>query len=265
MFANDPTDKGNVKIFISDDRLIYKIYPYHFFDQDYKRKERCKERNESSAEKMMLNAYAKKMNVLGYGLCNDWQYFWTGTIDPKSYPANSFGDVSKLISAAFQRINRKFTGVKYLFILEKHKNGNYHAHGLCSLPGTVVNPNPVYIDSYGHKIRPSKSKFIQYGIDQNYYNLGLNTLSPVVDKGSVADYCIKYMVKMMASGSKFANTVFHSKGLQSFKIEYGCFIGDDFPSLLNVTAHDVRFGLNNIYEYKIKYYGNIKEISLQLK
>lgn len=266
MFANDSTDKGNVKIYISDDRLIYKIYPYRLSTlENTVKKTRSKERQATSSEKLLLNTYAKKMSILGLGLCNPWQYFFTGTIDPKSYPANSFEDVAKLISSCFQRIKRKYGDTQYVFILEKHKNGNFHSHGLCNLPGTVINPFPKYIDSYGKVIRPSKSKFIQWGIDQNYYNIGLNTISPIQSRGSVTDYCLKYMVKMMSTGSKFSSSVFHSKGLKQFQIEYGNFIGDSFPSVLGINAHNNSLVIDNIYQYNIKYYGNIKEITLQLK
>ena len=260
-------DLGNVKIFISDTRLIYKIYPYKFFDREYKHKPRSKDKTQTSENKMLINEYAKKMKILGYGLCNEWQYFFTGTIDPKVYKADSFESANKLISDQFRRIRRRYgSDVKYMFILEKHKNGNYHAHGFCNVPHQVVNVFPAYIDSYGRRITPSKSKFIQFGIDQNWYNLGLNTISPVVSKDSVSDYCVKYMIKMMSSGSKFANTVFHSLGLKSFTIERGSFIGDDFSSCLGIyTYNNNYYNLDNIYNYEIKTYSdNIKELTIKL-
>lgn len=267
MLANNE-NLGNVKIFISDSRLIYKIYPYGFFNQEYKHKKRSKKELECTEQKKMLNEYAKKMDVLGYGLCNDWQYFFTGTIDPRVYNAASFDSVSKLISECFYRIRKKYgKSVKYMFILEQHKNGNYHAHGFCNVPYEVINPNPLYINREGKRVRPSKSKFIQYGIDQNYYNLGLNTISPVINKDSVSDYCVKYMIKMMSHGSKFAQSVFKSKGLKTFEIQHGSFIGDDFKSCLGIYDYDNnKYGIENIYQYEVKSYGdNIKEITLHLK
>lgn len=267
MFANNET-LGNVKIFISDSRLIYKIYPYKFFDSEYKHKKRnIENRQQTSEEKKLLNAYAKKMDILGYGLCNDWQYFFTGTIDPKSYAANDFDSASKLISHEFYRMRQKSEQVKYMFILEKHKNGNYHAHGFCNVPSDIINYHPSYIDAYGRKIKPSPSKFITWGIDQCWYNLGINTISPVLSKDDATDYCVKYIIKSMECGNKWARSVFHSKGLKTFKIEYGSFIGDDFRSCLNVYSYDGnKYGINNIYQYDVKSYSdNIKEITLQLK
>lgn len=235
--------QGNVRLYVSDTRIIYRLYGFDIIT-DRVNYGRSKKSEKTTESKRKINLHNKKISLLGYGLCNDWQYFFTGTIDPKEYKADDYDTVSKLISDAFRQMRRRSDKVKYCFILEKHKNGNFHAHGFCNLPDEFVLPYSQYKQKDGYIVKPSKSKFLQFSIKQCIYKLGLNIISPIENKNSVADYCAKYIIKDIASGEAFSKSIFKSHGLKSFEIQYGSYIGDSwhcFPGITqeNYPVHDV--------------------------
>ena len=230
---------GNVRLYISDSRIIYRLYSFDLVT-NRPSSPRSENHNQTTEGKRQINLHNKKISLIGYGLCNQWQYFFTGTVDPKKYTASDFDTVSKLISSAFRDMRRRDSSVKYCFIMEKHKNGNFHAHGFCNLPDQFVLPYSQYKQDDGYIVKPSKSKFLQFSIKQSIYKLGLNVISPIQDPKSVADYCAKYIIKDIASGDSFSKSIFKSHGLKSFEIKYGnysganwhCFPGihqDDYP------------------------------------
>lgn len=252
---------GNVKIFVSQERLIYKVYPFDIItDRVGERKRKEKETREVQKA---LNLENKRIDLLGFGLCNKWQYFFTGTIDPEKYIASDYNVVSKLISHEFYKMRKKDKNVNYCFILEKHKNGNYHAHGFINIPGYMVNPFPYYERSDLKKIYPSKSKFIQYGIKQCFYSLGLNTISPISDLNNIADYCAKYMTKNISTGDYCAKSIFKSHGLKKFDIQYGSYLGDSFPSLDEIYQSE--YNCESVHHMKKFYNENIFTFEIKLK
>lgn len=216
---------GNVKIYFSDNRVIYKIYPFDII-LDRPKTERKDKEKETTAQQRRINLQNKKIELLGLGMCNKWEYFFTGTLDPKKFNTD-FDTVSKKISYEFKKMRRLSNKVEYCFILEKFKKGDYHAHGFVNIPDKfIVKHIPCYIQDDGYKVYPSKSRFIQWGIDQRYYSLGLNVISPIMSMNSVSDYCAKYIIKDPARGKKDSKSIFKSHGLNKFEVQYGNYIGD---------------------------------------
>lgn len=227
----------NVKIFSSPERIILKVYNYdlcpektsdQLFIENGKKNcpdiwtVRSVKTNKTTSHKQAINDYNKMLNFLGYGLNNEWDYFFTGTIDPQIYDASDFDTVSSLISECFRKMRSKYkSDFRYCFILEKHESGNYHAHGFINIPGEAVNPFPVYERPDHFRIKPSPSKFTQFAIKQDFYPLGLNTISPINDLNSVTDYCAKYIGKAIEKGDYAAKSIFKSHGLKGFDISYG--------------------------------------------
>lgn len=255
---------GNTKIFFSENRIIYKVYPFDII-LDRPKQERKEREKETSAAQANLNLQNKKIELLGLGMCNRWQYFFTGTLDPQIY-STDFDTVSKKISYEFRKMRALDKSVEYCFILEKFKKGDYHAHGFVNLPDNfVIHHEPVYIRPDGSKIKPSKSKFIQWGIDQRRYSLGLNVISPIMSINDVADYCRKYIIKDPARGSKDSKSIFKSHGLKSFDVQYGNYIGDiDVRSdgFCELMAGDQ--SLESVQHYKKFYDGDIFTIDIKL-
>lgn len=255
---------GNTKIFYSENRIIYKVYPFDII-LDRPKIERKEKVKETSCQQRRINLQNKKIELLGLGMCNKWQYFFTGTLDPKKF-STDFDTVSKMISREFKKMRQRNKSVEYCFILEKFKKGDYHAHGFINIPDEFINHYPgAYVRDDGSIIKPSKSKFIQWTIKQCYYSLGLNVISPIQSINDVADYCRKYIIKDPARGKKDSKSIFKSHGLKSFDVQYGNYIGDvDVRSdgFCELMAGDQ--SLESVQHYKKFYDGEIFTIDIKL-
>lgn len=255
--------QGNVRIYVSDTRLIYRLYNFDIVT-DRVTTPRSEKVNVTDQSHRRINLQNKKIDLLGYGLCNDWQYFFTGTVDPKAFTdAADFDKVSKMISNVFRELRRKHKNVAYCFILEKHQNGNFHAHGFCNLPDEYINPYCVYVQQDGFKVHPGPSKYLQWMIKQCYYKYGLNVISPINNKNDVADYCAKYIIKDIATGDSFSKSIFKSHGLKSFEIKYGHYGGDKFECFPGIVQDT--YPISNVMEVPFHSVGsNVWEMSIDL-
>lgn len=259
----------NTKVFLSDERIILRVYPFEIDNENQNhKKERSVKKNKTDVKHAKINLQNKYIKLLGYGLCNKWQYFFTGTIDPQRFDASDYENVSFLISKEFKALKRVDPEFQYCYILERHQNGNYHAHGFININGAYVTPFPTYVRPASKKpVVPSKSKFIQYGIKQAWYDLGLNTLSPIHDLNNVADYCGKYMTKSIASGEYYSKSIFKSHGLKSFQIEYGdSNLLASFNCFNDGKISSDHLSINNIYniEHKRSDFNNYTQIQIKI-
>lgn len=87
--------------------------------------------NKKIGDRYMSNISRAKNTILGYGKCNEWDYFVTFTLDPYKY--NRFNlDAWRKDFAQYIRNMRRKTGyeIKYLLIPERHQDGAWHMHGL---------------------------------------------------------------------------------------------------------------------------------------
>ena len=75
---------------------------------------------------------AKRM-IREYSLCNDFQYFFTSTVNSELADRYSLSECQKNIRKIMKSIKRKNKDFIYLFITEKHKDGAFHFHSLRSL------------------------------------------------------------------------------------------------------------------------------------
>lgn len=75
-----------------------------------------------------------RRTVLELGLCNDWEYFVTITLNPEIW--NRFDDLDKVRLSFGQWVRdlRRRHGfrISYLLIPERHKDGAWHFHGFLS-------------------------------------------------------------------------------------------------------------------------------------
>lgn len=255
--------QGNVRLYVSDTRIIYRLYDFDIVT-DRVTKPRSEKVNTTSESKRIINLHNKKIELLGYGLCHPWTYFFTGTVDPKQFPeASDYDAVSKMISQCFRELRRKSKKVEYCFILEKHQNGNFHAHGFCNLPDEYINPYCMYVRPDGFKIHPSSSKYLQWMIKQCYYKYGLNVISPIQNKNDVADYCAKYIIKDIAIGETNSKSIFKSHGIKSFEIQYGHYGGHIFECFPGIVQES--YPIDNVMEVPFHSVGDgVWEMSIDL-
>lgn len=138
---------------------------------------------------------------------NDWEYFFTGTINPKKIDSSDPKELKKPLQKWFNNMRSRY-GLNYLCIFERHKKTDgIHIHGLISSsPLTplrlVASDTKTYV---GFKKPMMDKTAIKHGLDpskgQIVYNLatwkfGWSTaIKCYGDRGALAHYITKYITK----------------------------------------------------------------------
>lgn len=146
-----------------------------------------------------------KRSVLEIGLCNEWQYFATFTLDPKKYNRYNLKAWYKDFSQWIRDQRKKYhVQLRYLLVPEMHVDRAWHIHGLLSDAPPLVS----FRDRAcrGEKL-PDRLRNSEYCSWPDYERrFGFNSLSRVVDPIAVSFYILKYISKtfdadMVASGA----------------------------------------------------------------
>lgn len=134
-----------------------------------------------NAFKLDNNLSRAKSKIVEYALCNPFDYFFTGTLDPNKYNRYDFDKYMKDFSKFCNNYkNRHSNDFIYLFVPELHKDGAIHTHGF--LGG--LNPNDIFINEHGHLEWKSYSE-----------KFGFMSFDPIRNREASAFYCTKYITK----------------------------------------------------------------------
>jgi len=158
------------------------------------------EKKTSEEEKCRREQIRIKGKIKELALCNNFEYFYTQTLNDNRYDLDNFVKEVKQHFKAYKRKHEKFI---YLIIYEKHKDGAYHLHGLVGGLGLDV-----YTNENGYLSLSSLE------------DLGYNSLKKLgttdLDKIKVSNYVTKYITKDFVKTSSGVS-YFHSKGLKTAK------------------------------------------------
>lgn len=178
----------------------------------------CSPKGSVNSEKLGNNITRARTKVQEYGLCNDWSFFATLTIDGGKHDRY---DLSSFWNAFTQFIRdyRKKYGVKvnYLFIPEQHKDGAWHAHGF--LHGIC----PDHLQQFTLQDKLPYQLLEQLLKDRPLYDwpeyrnkFGYISLEPIRNKERAVSYITKYITKdLERSVNKLgAHLYYASRGLQ---------------------------------------------------
>ena len=85
---------------------------------------------EVSGEKLSQALSRARSVIFQVAFCNDWDFFFTGTIDPAKYNRYHLGDFYKFFTQWLRDYRKKYhCDIKYLFVPELHQDGAIHVHG----------------------------------------------------------------------------------------------------------------------------------------
>ena len=135
-----------------------------------------------------------KRNIREIALCNPFTYFFTATVNAERCDRYSLEDTQEQIKKICHKIKRKNKDFIFLFITEKHKDGAYHFHGLCS-----------DLDLYDNEYN--------YLSSRDFDTLGLNSFSAIRDTTKVSNYITKYITKDCIKNQS-GQVYFCSRGLK---------------------------------------------------
>ena len=172
--------------------------------------------------KLDSNFSRARSMVLQYALCNPWDYFFTGTLDPDRWNRN---DLDKFMLDFSQKIRdwRKGYGtqIQVLLIPENHQDGTWHVHGM--LRGI---PSWHLFRFYWLPLRelgltaPFPEKLCR-NEDWRYWDdfldrYGYCSLAPIKDPVATAFYISKYISKDLSRrvGDLGKHLYFHSRPLK---------------------------------------------------
>ena len=168
--------------------------------------EKGKEKESNEIGKARRNISRAKGMVLEYAKCNDWDWFFTGTLDKRKQ--NRY-DLQAYIRdlGQFIRDERKRTGseIRYMLIPEQHKDGAWHMHGyFYGIPETDIQ-----INSHGYYDWTRYSK-----------RFGYCSLDRIKDKERCDNYITKYISKEMGGLAieKNKKLYYSSRGLHTAEI-----------------------------------------------
>lgn len=191
---------------------------------------------------------AKRM-IREYILSNDFQYFFTATVNSAFCDRFSLTECQKNIRKIMKSIKRNNSDFKYIFITEEHKNGAYHFHGVCT------DPNDFYINKNNYKSSASFDK------------LGFNSFSEIRDKTKCANYITKYITKKCIRNEQ-GSIYFCSKGLKR-ALSYEIAPVDLYKFNKKIFENDyikiVDFTLSNSSQEQLLYMNNFQEKESFLK
>jgi hypothetical protein len=179
--------------------------------------ENCGNYNFVNDDKLLNNVARTKSKILEYSLCNEWEYFFTGTIDSTKFNRFNLDKFYKSLSKFFNNYNRdKKTKLEYLLIPEQHKNFAWHFHGFMKgiekkdlISFTKLDYVPINLKLNHYLNFPKYSK-----------KFGYCSLGKIKKREACAKYMTKYISKsMLETEIKLnSNSYYHSTNLKKYSI-----------------------------------------------
>lgn len=177
---------------------IYTIYKFN--DSFYKivkfkglRNYNYKSKVKSSDSKLDNSLSRTKKVILELALCNEWQFFFTGTFNPNLWDRTNISILkSKLLQWIRDRNKAYNSKISFVLIPEQHKDGSWHFHGLLS--GIPINR----LSHFNPSVHPSDLCRDDFWNWEDFSNkFGFCSLSFVRNPLSCGFYVTKYISKQM--------------------------------------------------------------------
>ena len=169
-------------------------------------------------DKLSCNISRAKSMIFEYAFCNEWDYFFTGTLDATKYVRSDLEKYHKDFTQ-WLRDYKKRTGQKidFLLIPELHKDGkSWHMHGF--LKGVPL--EKLHQFQIGDKMGKYIAEKVKRG--DTVYNwcdyadkFGFCDLEPIKSAEGVSKYITKYITKDLANcvTKLNAHMFYHSRPL----------------------------------------------------
>ncbi|MCR5599123.1 MAG: hypothetical protein K6G33_00050 [Ruminococcus sp.] len=212
-------------------------YCYNYF-----KKKVPQEKTKSSSEPRSDSVKRAKDQIFDYVLNNDFDYFFTGTIDPENFdskdPKELLNPVQDWLKDRVKRDN-----MQYIMIAERHKKGGIHFHGLFKADKIKLEDSGTKLYQ-GHKKPISNDRAEKLGLygGRTVYNLaswkfGFTTCVPLVgDRMNTAFYVTKYITKDCKK--IFGKFFWHSRNLKKPLI----IVADiDFDSIESADSNGFKY------------------------
>lgn len=182
--------------------------------------------------KLSENISRARSHIFDIAFCNDWQFFFTGTLDPNKYDRSDLEKFHKDLTKWISNQNRlHHYNIKYCLIPELHSDGkSWHMHGFLSgIPDSQLQAFKIGDQMSGKMaalIRSGRQLFNWVPYSEKF---GFCDLEPVLNVEAVSKYVSKYINKNLGAdvASLGAHLYYHSRGLNTGEIvRKGYCLGD---------------------------------------
>ena len=218
------TDFWELTAYENDDDFLCRLtnigMSIHEYDycHNYFKKKIPQEKSKSTSDPRADSVKRAKDQIFDYVLNNDFDYFFTGTIDPELFDSKDPKDLLKPVQNWLKdRVKRD--NMSYLMIAERHKKGGIHFHGLLRADKIKLEDSGTKLYE-GHKKPISNDRAEKLGLygGRTVYNLkswkfGFTTCVPLIgDRMNTAFYVTKYITKDCKK--IFGSFFWHSRNLK---------------------------------------------------
>lgn len=167
--------------------------------------------------KLLQSLSRSRKVVFEYVMCNEWDYFFTGTFDISKVDSRYYlDDLHKEFSKFIKSYNRKYnTCVKYVIVPERHKDGAYHFHGVIKgIPSAHLHQFQIGDKMSRHIASQVKQGNVIFDWLNYAVHFGFCTLSPIKEHVACAHYITKYITKAFDNDiCCFGHLYYCSRGL----------------------------------------------------
>lgn len=173
--------------------------------------------------KLENNIQRAKNAIFEYAFCNPWDWFFTGTLDPKKYDRTNLDKFHKDLTDWLKSYGRYHKiKIKFLLVPEPHSDGiSWHIHGF--LHGLLKEHLKQFVigDVMGKGVAEKVKKGDEvYNWLPYAKKFGFCDLEPIRNPEAVSKYITKYINKNLASSVKELNAhlYYHSRGLNRAEV-----------------------------------------------
>ena len=180
----------------------------------------CVSNNDCKLDESISRAKSK---IFELAFCNNWDYFFTATLDPSKYDRTNLelfhSDLTQWLRNQGKKNGKK---IDFLLIPELHSDlKSWHMHGFIS--GVSISDLKQFV--YGDKMGQSLvQKVLNGDIVYNWLSyskkFGFCSLEPIKSPEAVSKYVTKYICKDLAKSVSEvgAHMYYHSRGLKTSEL-----------------------------------------------
>lgn len=196
---------GTNRITVPSDKNDRNIKAHNDSDDEERQKRRALEQ-----------AFRIKRKIKYYCQSNDFDLFWTLTLDDTKVNAKDYTYSRKRLQAWLKYQREKYGKFDFLFVPELHKSGRIHFHGVTG----KLSP-PLIEARYLKSNRLIQKNGMQIYNAENWEN-GFSTVSKIQSKEKASSYIAKYITAELIEVPSAFNQprYFVSRGLKQPEISY---------------------------------------------
>ena len=196
---------GTNRITVPSDKNDRNIKAHNDSDDEERQKRRALEQ-----------AFRIKRKIKYYCQSNDFDLFWTLTLDDTKVNAKDYTYSRKRLQAWLKYQREKYGKFDFLFVPELHKSGRIHFHGVTG----KLSP-PLIEARYLKSNRLIQKNGMQIYNAENWEN-GFSTVSKIQSKEKASSYIAKYITAELIEvpGAFNQPRYFVSRGLKQPEISY---------------------------------------------